>query len=196
MVARERFDGNIIPFVQDDGIFYLLLVSPPPLVDSVLDLADLRPGETLYDLGSGDGRLLIRAAEGRGAKAVGVELNRELYELSREAVAERGLQGQVDVRNADLRHCDLGGASVVTLYLDHGDVTAELRERLADRLHDGARVITVDQGIPGWRPTRIERVTACEQEYAVYLYSAGAVAVEDQQGPGRATPAESARAME
>ena len=195
-LAVERFEGNVIPFVQDDGSFYLLLVSPPPVVDRLLDLAELRPGETLYDLGSGDGRLIIRAAEDRGAKAVGVELNRELYEISCQAVAERGLQGRVDVRNADLRHCDLDGASVVTLYLDHGDVTKQLRERLADRRRDGTRVITVDQGIPGWRPTKVERVEACEQEYAVYVYSAGALTAEGRQEPGRATTVESALAME
>jgi SAM-dependent methyltransferase len=187
----ERFDGNVIPFVQDDGSFYLLLVSPPPLVERILDLAELQVGETPYDLGSGDGRLIIRAAEERGAKAVGIELNPELYEISRQAVAERGLQNRVDVQNADLYRSDLDGANVVTLYLDHGDVTEGLRERLADRLRDGARIISVDQGIPAWRPAKVERAIACDQEYTVYLYSAGALAADGQREVGRVTGVES-----
>ena len=191
MAAIGRFDGNVIPFVEEDGSFYLLLVSPPPLVERILDLADLRPGETLYDLGSGDGRLLIGAAEDHGVKAVGVELNRELYEISRRAIVERGLQSRVEVRNADLYRSDLDGANVVTLYLDHGDVTEGLRERLADRLRGGARIISVDQGIPAWRPAKVERVIACDQEYAVYLYSAGAIAADGQREAVRVTGVES-----
>jgi protein-L-isoaspartate O-methyltransferase len=156
--ARD-YSNHLAPFV----------VSPPNVVDVMLDVADLKPGETLYDLGSGDGRILIAAAQRFHAKAVGIEIEDSLVKGSEQRVARLGLQNQIRVVHADLRTIDLSPADVVTMYLM--TVSNEiLKPKLEGSLRPGARVVSHDFKVPGWKPNREERTEAYSHTHTIYLY--------------------------
>lgn len=167
----EQFVGATIPFLQEDGGIYLLLVSPLPVVDAVLDLAAVGPSDVLYDLGSGDGRLVVRAAERFGARAVGIESNQDLHQRAARLVAERGLQAIVRTVLGDLYEADLEEASVITLYLGADDLTDGLRCKLGRALARGARVVSIDMPLPDWQAARRQHVSDGEEGYTIYLYS-------------------------
>src|SRR6516162_8343558 len=90
--------------------------TPPEVVAAMLDLGGVTKEDTVYDLGSGDGRILIAAARDRGARAVGIEIEPDLVKQSRAAVREAGLADRVTVRRGDLFKQDLSPATVITLY--------------------------------------------------------------------------------
>lgn len=143
--------------------------SPQPIVVRMLEIARLRSGETLYDLGCGDGRILTTAAREFGARAVGVELSPALVRRAREAVEKMGLQGQVQIIEGDLRNVDLSGADVVALYL-LTEANEQLRPKLEKELRPGARVVSLEFRIRGWKPSRVEKVEAHRHPYTIYLY--------------------------
>ncbi len=89
--------------------------SPQPIVIKMLEIAGLKSGQTLYDLGCGDGRIVATAAKEFGAKAVGVELSPALAKKARQAVESLGLQEQVKIIEGDMMEVDLSGADVVAL---------------------------------------------------------------------------------
>ena len=91
--------------------------TPLPVVEKMLELAQLRPEETLYDLGSGDGRILITAAQRFGARAVGVELDPRLCRLALERIRKLDLGPQVQIIEGDVLEQDLSAADVVTIFL-------------------------------------------------------------------------------
>src|SRR5579884_1302124 len=104
----EFYEKSLGPYVT----------SPQEVVDEMLQLANVRPGELVYDLGSGDGRVLITAVQRFKARAVGVELSDDLARLSTEKIARLGLQSDARVINADVRNVDLSPADVVIMYLE------------------------------------------------------------------------------
>ncbi len=142
--------------------------SPTRVVDRMLEMANLKPGETLYDLGCGDGRILIAAASKYKAKAIGIEISPRLVAKASENIQAAGLADQARVENADLLTTDLTGADVVTLYLATS-FNAKLRPRLEKFLKPGARVISNDYPVPGWKPTQVD-VTDGRNAHKVYLY--------------------------
>ena len=93
------------------------VASPLPVVRHMLTLADLKPGETFYDLGAGDGRTVIMAAQEFGARAVGVELREDLAKKALAAIHELGIQDRVTIVQNDLFKVNLSSANVVFLYL-------------------------------------------------------------------------------
>src|SRR5579884_1878266 len=101
------FANSLAPYV----------VSPQHVVDDMLEMANLKPNETLYDLGSGDGRIVITAAQRYRAKAVGIEIEEALVRKTEERIASMGLQERVRIIHADMRTVDLTPADVVTMYL-------------------------------------------------------------------------------
>lgn len=117
----------------------------------MLQLASVRPGETVYDLGSGDGRVLIVAAREFGARAAGVEIEPIRAWLSRVALRLFGLHRRARVIRANLFTVDLGSADVVTVYL-LPDANARLVPKLRRELKPGARVVTLVFPLPGWEP--------------------------------------------
>jgi protein-L-isoaspartate O-methyltransferase len=128
--------------------------SPQPVVERMLDLARLKSGETLYDLGCGDGRILVSAAKSYGARAVGVELSATLAQRARQLVDKEGLQDRVQIIERDMRAVDVSAANVVALYL-MTDANEQLRPKLERELRPGARV---------------EKVQAHRHPYTIYLY--------------------------
>jgi|SRR5690606_10252241 len=131
--------------------------TPSDVVAAMLQMADVGPGDVVYDLGCGDGRIPIAAARDHGARAVCVEIDPELVRRARERVRRAGLQDRVEVRHADLFETDLSGATVVTLYL-LDDLNLRLRPKLRRELPHGARVVSHTFSMGDWEPDEWARV--------------------------------------
>jgi SAM-dependent methyltransferase len=161
-----------IPLLSQDPPFTKKLApyvsSPVRVVDLMLEMAKVKPGETVFDLGSGDGRVLIAAAQKYKAKAVGVEISAKLVAEASERIRRAGLTEFARVMQGDILQADLTGADVVTLYLLTKS-NAELRPRLEKQLKPGARVVSHDYAVPGWKPTRVEKLDG-RQGHMIYLY--------------------------
>jgi tRNA A58 N-methylase Trm61 len=142
----------------------------------MLTLAQLKPGEVLFDLGAGDGRAVIMAAKEFGARAVGVELREDLAKRALSSVYEEGLQDRVTIVNGDMFNVDLSSADVVFLYLTTS-ANEKIKPKLEAELRPGARVVSHDYEIVGWRPLKIENF--CENpklgypSHTIYLYRKG-----------------------
>lgn len=145
------------------------VTSPQPIVERMLQMANLKGGETLYDLGCGDGRILFSAARGFGAKAVGVELSETLVKRTRQQAEQLGLQDQVKVIQGDMLQVELKDADVIALYL-MTEANDQLRPKLEKELKPGARVVSLEFKIRGWKPARVEKVEAHRHPYTIYVY--------------------------
>ncbi len=149
------------------------VASPLPVVKQMLTLAEVKPGETLYDLGSGDGRVVIMAAQEFGANAIGVEMREDLAKQATGRVSELGLDGQVKIVNGDMFKLDLSQANVVTLYLTTS-ANDKVKPKLEAELKPGTRVVSHDYEILGWKPTKVDNF--CENprlgypSHTIYVY--------------------------
>jgi len=124
--------------------------TPPYVVDLMLDLAQVRPGELVYDLGCGDGRIVRTAAQKYGARAIGFDLDADLVRTARAHVQQEGLTGQVAIQHGNFFEVDLRPADVVTLYL-----LSYLNARLLPRLllmKPGARIVSHIFPLRGFPP--------------------------------------------
>jgi SAM-dependent methyltransferase len=144
--------------------------TPWSVVREILELAEVGPKDVLYDLGSGDGRIPILAAQEFDCRAVGIELDPDLFLYSARRVVELNLQDSVSFIYGNFFEADLSSASVVVLYLLSA-VNGHLRARLASQLRAGSRVVAVDFDVPGWRAERtLSVVSDGNVEYTLYLY--------------------------
>ena len=116
------------------------VASPLPVIRHMLMLVDLKPGETFFDLGAGDGRTVIMAAQEFGARAVGVELREDLAKRALATVHELGLQDRVTIVQDDLFKVNLSPANVVFLYLTTS-ANDKIKPKLAKELKPGSRVV-------------------------------------------------------
>ena len=132
--------------------------TPQEVVDGMLELAEVRKGDVVYDLGSGDGRIVITAAARYGVKAVGFEISPALVKRSRDYIKEAGLEHLVEIREEDIRTVDLSPASVVTLYLYPG-ANLRLRSMIMRQLKPGSRVVSHQFTMGTWKPDRVDQVT-------------------------------------
>jgi cyclopropane fatty-acyl-phospholipid synthase-like methyltransferase len=130
--------------------------SPMLVVERMLELAEIKKDDLIYDMGSGDGRILILAAKKYGARGVGVDLNPTLVEQARLKAADEGVSHLVEFRAADGLTVDISEATVVTLYMFKW-FNNQMRPKL-QRLRRGARVVAHDFDIDDWKPTKIEYV--------------------------------------
>ena len=129
--------------------------TPQEVVERLLVLGDVKRGDTVYDLGSGDGRVVIAAAKKFGVKAVGFEIDPGLVKLARENVRKQGLQKLVEIRQQDFMTADLSPASVVTLYLSN-DGNPDLKPTLMRQLKPGARIVSYGFDMGDWAPKIME----------------------------------------
>jgi ubiquinone/menaquinone biosynthesis C-methylase UbiE len=158
--SLDEFKNNLAPYVN----------SPEHAVDKMLQMANLRPGETLYDLGCGDGRILIAAAERFKVKAVGVEISSHLVRKASENVKRAGLQNRVKVVHGNFMQTNLSGADVVTLYLAT-TANESLRPNLEKYLRPNTRVVSYDYPIPGWNPIDTSATDGLHgATHTIYLY--------------------------
>lgn len=119
----------------------------------MLRLAAPRPGEVLYDLGAGDGRIAIAAARDYGIRAVGIEIDARKVAEARANVARAGLSGLVEIRQGDAMDADLRDANVVTLFL-FPQINERLAPKLRAELRPGARIVSHRFGLGDWPPER------------------------------------------
>jgi len=132
--------------------------APLSVVRAALEAAWVGPCDTVYDLGSGDGRVVVLAVRDYcAAKAVGVELDPFLAEVARAYARIYGVSDRVEIREEDFYETSLGDATVVYLYL-YASINEQLRPRLEEQLKPGARVVTVDFPVPGWLPLYTRRL--------------------------------------
>ncbi len=136
---------------EDSRILSAYEGTPLPVVEKMLELAQVRPNEVIYDLGSGDGRVLIMAAQKFGARGVGIELDSRYYEESRTRIWDLGLRDRIQMVNGDVLEQDLSLADVVTIYMTPYALW-KLRPHLEKFLHQGMRIVTVVDEVPGWKP--------------------------------------------
>ncbi len=143
--------------------------TPEVVVKRMLQLANVRPGELVFDLGCGDGRIVITAARDFNAYAACVEIRRDLYEQTLRRVRELGLEGKIKVVHGNFFEVDLSDADVVTMYL-LTSVNEKLRPKLERELRPGTRVVSHDFEIPGWRPIIVEDLYEEWRSHKIYLY--------------------------
>ena len=151
--------NSLAPFVS----------SPQPIVEKMLEVASVKPGDTVYDLGCGDGRILITAVQKFHAKAVGVELNEKHAATADDNIKRLNLQNRAQVIHGNLMNVDIAGADVVTLYLMTLS-NDKLRPKLERELKPGTRVVSLNYQVRGWKPVRVEEAEAYHRPYRIYLY--------------------------
>jgi SAM-dependent methyltransferase len=131
--------------------------TPIEVVDEMLQMAEVKPGDVVYDLGCGDGRIVIRAAKQYGARGVGIDIDPERIREARQAAKEAGVEDRVTFREQDLFQADLHEANVVTLYL-LPSVNLKLRPKLLRDLRPGTRIVSHAFDMGDWEPERTASV--------------------------------------
>jgi SAM-dependent methyltransferase len=139
--------------------------TPMPVVRELLELADVTPGDIVYDLGSGDGRIPIMAAREFGARGVGIEIDPDLVARAQANAREAGVDDRVEFRLGDMYEADVRPATVVTLFL-HPEPNLKLREKLRADLPRGARVVSYIWDMGSWTPVEVRRVN----DRRIYLW--------------------------
>ena len=132
-------------------------------IRKALELVELRPGEIFYDLGAGDGRVLIMAAKEFGAQAVGIEVGPVQCVVGWLRIWLSGNRQRVRIRCGNFFHADVSKADVVFVYLTSKQ-TSNLQEKLARELKPGARVVSIAADFPDWYPSSIDR------EMLIFVY--------------------------
>jgi cyclopropane fatty-acyl-phospholipid synthase-like methyltransferase len=142
------------------------IASPPEVVKRMLEMARVGSKDVIYDLGSGDGRILIAAVEEFGVqRAVGVEAREDLAKTSQEEVKRRGLEEKITIIHGDMHRIPISEADVVTLFLTTS-ANERLKPKLEKELRDGVRVVSHDYEILGWKPVKVESLG----QHTIYLY--------------------------
>jgi SAM-dependent methyltransferase len=160
LTPKYEASHDIVPFVP----------TPMKVAEKMLELAKVTPKDVVYDLGSGDGRIVILAAQKFGAHAVGVELDPKLYQESSVRIEELGLASKAKILYGDMFEADIHNATVVTLYLLPG-VNEDIRPMLEKQLRPGVRVVSHDFPMSGWTAEKTEEITAENGAvHTVYLY--------------------------
>jgi 2-polyprenyl-3-methyl-5-hydroxy-6-metoxy-1,4-benzoquinol methylase len=145
--------------------------TPPEIVDHMLRLAEILEGDVLYDLGCGDGRIVVTAAEKYGIHAVGVDINPKRIAEARDNARQHEVEKRVQFILGDAKKADFGEATVITMYLG-ADANLRLADRLRKHLRSGARIVSRDFLIYGWAPERVEnRVMSNGVPTSLYLWT-------------------------
>jgi precorrin-6B methylase 2 len=152
-------------------VFVEYVVTPHDVVAQMLKLAGVRSDDVVYDLGCGDGRILIAAAQQYGCRAVGFDLDHLRVEEARANAEKHHVADRVTVELKDVLDVDLRGATVVTIYLG-----TELNRKLVPQLQQlppGARIVSHNFGIEGVTPDKVIRMTSHEdhEEHLIYLWT-------------------------
>jgi SAM-dependent methyltransferase len=153
--AQDLESKKIVPFVP----------TPQDVVDKMIELGGVKKGDVVYDLGSGDGRIVITAAK-KGARAVGFDVDGDLVKESRENIRKAGLENLAEIKQQDILTVDLSPATVVTMYL-LPDVNLKLKPSLLKQLKPGSRVVSHAFDMGDWKPDKTERVN----DRTLYLWT-------------------------
>jgi len=164
--AQERAPVEQVPYVP----------TPIEVVDRMLEFGDLKKSDVVYDIGSGDGRIVIQAAKKYGAKGVGIEMDPRLVDLARRNAKQEGVDQLVEFRQGDALLADVSGATVITLYM-LPSFNERLKPVLERQLKPGTRVVVHDYPIEGWKPVKWEEMPLMDtrpevtaHKHILYLY--------------------------
>lgn len=152
---------------KPDVIYY---PTPPETVAEMLRLANIKKGDVLFDLGSGDGRIPIAAAKQFGIRAVGIEIDSQLITEAESSARSAGVAELVRFRNEDMFRIDVSEANIVTLYLSD-KLNVLLRPKLLRELRPGSRIISHDFSMGDWKPEQTVRVPWGKLYRTVYLWT-------------------------
>jgi len=147
--AQGAQSNDYEPYVGQGGKDVVWVPTPQALVDRMLNIAKLQPHDYLVDLGAGDGRTVITAAK-RGARALGIEYNRDMVTLAKRNAEKAGVADKAEFRQADLFQTDLSGASVITMFL-LPEINMKLRPKLLE-LEPGTRIVSNSFRMGNWKP--------------------------------------------
>lgn len=156
---------------QDAEVLAPYYPTPETIVEKMLQLGGLKAGEKMYDVGSGDGRIVIMAAQKFHADAVGVELDKDLCKLSLEKIRKLHLEKNAHIINGDLLKQNYSSADLVTVYLLPGFID-KVQPLLDQQLKKGARVVSHDFEFKNWTPEKVENVADDGEgrSHTLYLY--------------------------
>jgi protein-L-isoaspartate O-methyltransferase len=165
------FAASACLFSQESGTDAPYFPTPMPIVERMLRLGGLKAGEKMFDLGSGDGRIVIMAAQKFKADAAGVELDTRLCGLSQKEIHRKGLDKSARIVCGDLFAQDYSSADLVTVYLFPG-ANAKLQPILERQLRKGTRIVAHDFEFSGWTPQKTDLVEndGTGKSHALYLY--------------------------
>lgn len=155
------------PEVGQAGKDVVWVPTPQSLVDKMLDMAKLTPKDYLIDLGSGDGRTVITAAK-RGSKALGIEYNPDMVELSKRNAAKEGVSDKASFMKADLFESDFSHAQVITMFL-LPSINMKLRPKLLN-LRPGTRIVSNSFDMEDWKPDETATVEGCTNWCTAHLW--------------------------
>jgi SAM-dependent methyltransferase len=155
------------PQVGQDGKDVIWVPSPQALVDKMLDMAKVTPKDYVIDLGSGDGRTVITAAK-RGAKALGIEYNPNMVELSKRNAAKEGVSDKASFIKADLFETDFSQAQVITMFL-LSSINLKLRPKILD-LKPGTRIVSNTFDMADWKPDENATLPGCNSWCTAHLW--------------------------
>ena len=160
LTPKYEASHDVVPYVP----------TPMTVVERMLELAKVTPKDVVYDLGSGDGRIVIMAAQKFGAHAMGVELDPKLYQKSWASIEQLGLAPRAKILYGNMFQADVHAATVVTLYLLPG-VNEDIRPMLERQLRPGTRVVSHDFRMASWDAVKSEEVkTESGVVHTIYLY--------------------------
>ena len=140
--------------------------TPDPVIDAMLRMAEVGPDDVVYDLGCGDGRIVVAAARDFGARAVGIDIDPERVQEARARARREGVADRVEIRQGDLFTADVSEATVVTLYLLQ-ELNEKLRPKLQRELKPGTRIVSQSFDMGEWKPEKQTVVDGAQ----VYLWT-------------------------
>ncbi len=155
------------PQVGQEGKDVIWVPTPQALVDKMLDMAKVTPKDYVIDLGSGDGRTVITAAK-RGSKALGIEYNPEMVELSKRNAAKEGVSDKASFMKADLFESDFSQAQVITMFL-LSSINIKLRPKILD-LMPGTRIVSNTFDMGEWKPDETATLSGCNSWCTAHLW--------------------------
>jgi tRNA G37 N-methylase Trm5 len=153
-------EGKIVPYVP----------TPQEVVDRMLELAQVKKGDVVYDLGSGDGRIVVTAAKKYGVKAIGFEIDPQRIKESHENIKKAGVEHLVEIRQQDIRTVDLSPANVLTMYL-LPEVNLMIRPNIWKQMKPGSRIVSHDFDMAEWKPLKTEYIKdSSSWDHTLYLW--------------------------
>ena len=155
------------PEVGQAGKDVVWVPTPQALVDKMLDMAKVTPKDYVIDLGSGDGRTVITAAK-RGSKALGIEYNPDMVELSKRNAAQEGVSDKASFMKADLFETDFSQAQVITMFL-LPSINLKLRPKILN-LKPGTRIVSNSFDMEDWKPDQTANVEGCNNWCTAHLW--------------------------
>jgi len=155
------------PQVGQEGKDVIWVPTPQALVDKMLDMAKVTPKDYVIDLGSGDGRTVITAAK-RGSKALGIEYNPDMVEVSKQSAAKEGVSDKASFVKADLFESDFSQAQVITMFL-LSSINLKLRPKILD-LKPGTRIVSNTFDMSDWKPDETATLPGCNSWCTAHLW--------------------------